>query len=159
MRLNIYEVKERYASNIYKAAFSIVRDHFDAEDVLQETLISYLHEKKEFDSDEHIKAWLLKTAINKAKNIRLSFWKRNRVSLETYMENIPFAQPQDRDLFAALMKLPESNRIVLHLFYYEGYSVKEISNILRISEGTVKSRMARGKEKLRKRITEEWEDE
>ena len=51
MRRDIYEVTEKYASNIYKAAFSIVRDHFDAEDVLQETLISYLHEKKEFDSE------------------------------------------------------------------------------------------------------------
>ena len=59
MQGDIYEVTEKYASNIYKAAFSIVRDHFDAEDVLQETLISYLHEKKEFDSEEHIKAWLL----------------------------------------------------------------------------------------------------
>ena len=159
MRRDIYEVTEKYASNIYKAAFSIVRDHFDAEDVLQETLISYLHEKKEFDSDEHIKAWLLKTAINKAKNIRLSFWKRNRVSLEEYMESIPFTETRDRNLFTALMKLPASNRIILHLFYYEGYSIKEISSILHISEGTVKSRMARGKEKLRKQITEEWEDE
>ena len=75
------------------------------------------------------------------------------------MESIPFTETRDRNLFTALMKLPASNRIILHLFDYEGYSIKEISSILHISEGTVKSRMARGKEKLRKQITEEWEDE
>lgn len=159
MRLNIYEVREQFASNIYKAAFSVLRNHDDAEDVLQETLISYLHEKKDFASAEHIRAWLLRTALNKAKNIRASFWRKNRISLEEYMESIPFQKPEDKEVFAALMKLPQNYRIVLHLFYYEGYSIRDISGILHISEGTVKSRMARGRDRLRKMITEEWEDE
>lgn len=158
MRISVEEVYSTYARNIYNAAFSITANAEDAKDVLSDTLIRYLHTETEFDSAEHLKAWLLRTAINRAKDIRRAFWNRNRVSFEEYMEEIPAAD-SSKELLDALMRLPVRYRSVLHLYYYEGYSQKEISALLRIPEGTVNSRMSAARKKLRKILEEDWDDE
>ena len=77
---------ERYQKHLYAIAFNICRNQQDAEDVVQDTFIQYHTYKKEFDTEEHIRAWLIRVAINKAKNITRSFWHRNKCNLEEYME-------------------------------------------------------------------------
>lgn len=139
MRLPLEEVYEKYGKNIYNASFSITGNVQDAEDVLSETLISYLHTEKQFESAEHLKAWLLRVALNKAKDMNKSFWHKKRISFEDYMNEIPINKEENRELLSAVMKLKVRLREVVHLYYYEGYSVKEISNLLRIPEGTVKA--------------------
>ena len=69
---------ERYQKHLYAIAFNICRNQQDAEDVVQDTFIQYHTYKKEFDTEEHIRAWLIRVAINKAKNITRSFWHRNK---------------------------------------------------------------------------------
>ena len=81
---------ERYQQNMFAAALSACKDPQDAEDAVQEALLAYHTSGKEFESEEHIRAWLLRVAINKAKNMRMSFWKKHKVSLEDYMESISF---------------------------------------------------------------------
>lgn len=121
---------ERYQKHLYAIAFNICRNQQDAEDVVQDTFIQYHTYKKEFDTEEHIRAWLIRVAINKAKNITRSFWHRNKCNLEEYMETLTFETPESETLFDTVMKLPEKYWIVLHLFYYEDYTTQEISDIL-----------------------------
>ena len=159
MKPSVQEIYETYSRSIYDASFSITGSSHDAEDILQETLISYLQYKKDFSSTEHLKAWLLRVAINKSRDLKRRFWNRNRVSFEDYLNDVFQTESEDKELLTALMKFPEKQRIVLHLHYYEGYSVSEISSLLKIPEGTVKSRMTNGRNALKELLKEENSDE
>lgn len=121
--------------------------------------IQYHTYKKEFDTEEHIRAWLIRVAINKAKNITRSFWHRNKCNLEEYIETLTFETPESETLFDTVMKLPEKYRIVLHLFYYEDYTTQEISDILHLSVSNVKTRLSRGRALLKETLKEEWNDD
>lgn len=156
MKLTVDESYRRFADNVFAAAFSICRSKADADDAVQETFIKYISAKDDFKDEEHIKAWLLRTGINKAKDISRSFFRRNTVAWEDYMNDLEFESPEDSGLFEAVMKLPDKYRIVIHLFYYEDYSISEIANTLRRSEGTVKSQLSRGRGFLKDILTEEW---
>ena len=159
MKLPVQDIMGKYKNNIYAAAFSICADAGDAEDVVQETFIQYYMTHKNFESEQHIRAWLLRVAINKSKNICSSFWRKNRMPLEEYMETLTFETKESRDLFEEVMKLPEKYRVVVHLFYYEDYSVKEIAAILKTTENNVKVRLSRGRTMLKETLKEGWEDE
>ena len=159
MRIPVQELVEVYKDNIYAAAFSICKNAADAEDVVQDTFLQYYLSKKQFDDEKHVRYWILRVAINKAKNIQLSFRRKNETTLEEYIETLTFETPESRDLFAEVMKLPEKYRVVIHLFYYEDYSVKEIAKILRTTESSVKVRLSRGRAKLKDSLKEGWEDE
>lgn len=159
MRLQTEYLVERYQESIFRAAFSIVKNCADAEDMVQDTFLQYLRSDREFDSEEHIKAWLLRTAINKAKNLRMAFWHRNKVSLEDYLATIPFENPMDHELIDAVLSLPQKYRLVVHLYYYEDYSVKEIAAVLTLSESAVKNRLLRGRQMLKNMLKEEWNDD
>ena len=159
MRQTVPVLVERWGDSLFRAAFAICRNPQDAEDVVQETLLAYYRSDKEFDSDEHIRAWLIRVALNKAKNATVCFWRRNRRSLEDYMDSLTFEADSDRELLDAVLRLPERYRIALHLFYYEDYSIKEIAALLKLSEGAVKSRLSRARGMLRRQLTEGWQDE
>ena len=159
MRIPVQELVEMYKDNIYAAAFNICKSAADAEDVVQDTFLQYYMTKKEFDDEKHIRYWILRVAINKAKNIQSSFRRKNEMSLEDYVETLTFETPESRELFEEVMKLPEKYRVVIHLFYYEDYSVKEIAKILRTTESSVKVRLSRGRAKLKDSLKEGWEDE
>lgn len=159
MKQSIQELVASYQNNLYAVAFSICKNAEDAEDVVQETFIRYYTSNKEFENEQHIRAWLIRVVINKAKNVNHTFWRRNKVSLEEYMETLVFKTPESRDLFETVMKLPEKYRIVIHLFYYEDYAIREIADILKISESNVKVRLSRGRKLLKEALKEEWNDD
>ncbi|MBQ9625434.1 MAG: sigma-70 family RNA polymerase sigma factor [Clostridia bacterium] len=158
MKPKVDEVYKKYANNVFSAAFCICKSKADAEDVTQDAFIKYCSHKKEFADENHIKAWLLRTAINRAKDIKASFWQRNRVSLEEYMAELEFEEPKDEQLFKAVMALPQKYRTAIHLYYYEDYAVKEIADLLKASVGTVKSQLSRGRTLL-KNTVEDWKDD
>jgi len=155
MRLATEVLIERYQDNVYAAAYSVCRNAADAEDIVQDTFIQYHTSDSEFDSEQHIRAWLLRVAVNKAKNVSRSFRRRASVPLEEYMATLPFEAPEDRDLFSHVMRLPARYRIVIHLFYYEDYSVRDIAGILHISEGNVRVRLTRGRKLLGAQLQQE----
>ena len=158
MRIQTESLVSGFQQNMFAAALSACGDTQDALDAVQDTLLAYHTSDKEFESEEHIHAWLLRVAINKAKNMHRSFWKKHKVSLEDYMETLVFETEEDIGLFEALMKLPEKYRIVIHLFYYEDYSVREIGKILRRNENTVMSQLSRGRKMLKEMLKEDWND-
>lgn len=159
MRPSIEVLFERYRNNLYVAAFSVCKNAQDAEDVVQETFLQYWTQKKEFESEQHVRAWLLRVAINKAKNKCNSYFRKNTLPLEDYIETLTFPTEASSGLFEAVMELPEKYRIVIHLFYYEDYSVKEIANILKLTPGNVKVRLSRGRALLDNTLKEVWTDD
>ena len=144
-----------YGDMVYRLAYAQTRSRHDADDIFQEVFLQTVRKRPVFDSVEHEKAWLLRVAINRAKDVSGAFWRRNRVSWESYMDELEFVQPEDRSLFEAVMRLPEKYRIVIHLFYYEDYSVEEISAVLHRRGGTVKSQLSRGRKLLKSMLTED----
>mgnify|MGYP002510774826 FL=1 len=159
MRQSLHELAAMYQDNLFAVAFNICQNTRDAEDVIQDTFVQYYTTKKEFDSEEHIRAWLIRVAVNKAKNVTRTFWRRNKVSIEDFTEMLAFETPKSETLFETVMQLPEKYRIVIHLYYYEDYSVGEIAKILKLSESNVKTRLMRGRAKLREVLKEEWDDD
>lgn len=107
---------EEYQNNIFAAAFSICKNAQDAEDVVQDTFIQYMLNNKDFESEVHIRAWLLRVAINKAKNKNNTFFKRKSLPLKNYIETFTFESKESSEIFETVMTLPEKYRIVIHLF-------------------------------------------
>ena len=158
MAIDIMEICTKYGDRLYAAAFNITRQRQDAEDAVQEALLRLFRSDKEFESEEHIKAWLIRVTINIAKSTCTSFWHRNRVPYEDYMDEIPFEDESDRDLMEAVLSLPDKYRIIVHLHYYEGYKTREIADTLKLSENTVKTRLLQSRKLLKTKL-EGWQDE
>lgn len=152
------EICTKYGDRLYAAAFNITRQRQDAEDAVQEALLRLYRSDKEFESEEHVKAWLIRVTINIAKSTCTSFWHRNRVPYEDYMDEIPFEEESDRDLMEAVLSLPDKYRIIVHLYYYEGYKTREIADTLKLSENTVKTRLLQSRKLLKNKL-EGWQDE
>ena len=159
MRESVDVLIDKYKNNLYVIAFNICKNVQDSEDVVQDTFIQYISLKKDFETEQHIRAWLIRVAINKAKNKNKTFFRRNILPLEDYMDTLTFESDESSELFEKVMGLSEKFRIVIHLFYYEDYSIKEISNILRISESNVKVRLSRGRMLLKNTLKEVWEED
>ena len=158
MTMDFDNIYDRYSDRLYAAAFNICRQQQDAEDAVQDAFIRLYHSHKDFESEEHIKAWLLRVTINAAKSTKRLFWNRMRSSYEEYMDSLVFEEESDKGLMEEVLKLPEKYRIVIHLFYFEEYKVKEIAEILNTSENTVKTRLLNGRRILKDKL-EGWEDE
>ena len=158
MAIDIMEICTKYGDRLYATAFNITRQRQDAEDAVQEALLRLLKSDKEFESEEHIKAWLIRVTINIAKSTCTSFWHRNRVPYEDYMDDIPFEDENDKDLMEAVLSLPDKYRIIVHLHYYEGYKTREIADTLKLSENTVKTRLLQSRKLLKAKL-EGWQDE
>lgn len=122
----------------------------NAKDVYGETffqLLKYLRKGGDFRDAEHEKAWLIRTAINCSKVVLRTYRSDNAdISEREFAARIV---SETSDVYDAVMRLPEKYRVVIHLYYYEGYRVKEIAALLGKKEGTVKAQLARGREKLK----------
>lgn len=153
------ELVERYRDNLFAIAFNVCKNAADADDIVQDTFLQYYLTRKKFDNEQHIRAWLIRVTVNKAKNINRSFWRQHKRPLEEYIETLVFTEPGDRELFETVMELPEKYRIVIHLYYYEDYSVNEIAKVLKLTESNVKVRLLRGRQMLREALKEEWEND
>lgn len=150
---------DRYANTVYRVALSIVNSPQDAEDVVQTTFLKLLIGKQEFQDEEHIRRWLIRVAVNECNSLFRSFWRSKVDHLEEWAAEPEFSIEERQDLYQAVRYLPAKCRIVIHLFYYEGYSSKEIAELLHIREATVRTRLVRARKLLRQRLKEAWEDE
>ena len=159
MRMETQALAKTYRDRLFAAAFQVCGNAADAEDAAQEALLRYHISEKQFESEQHIRAWLLRVAINCAKNVSRSFFRRNTVPLEDYMDSLEFDSGESRQIFREVMNLPETYRLVIHLYYYEDYSVAEIGRILALTESNVKVRLSRGRQLLKKALQEVWDDE
>ena len=116
MRLPVEMLVERYHQNLFAVAFNVCKNREDAEEVVQDAFIQYHLKRLDFQSEEHIRAWLIRVTINKAKNAARTFWWRHRTSLEETMAALTFDDQESERLFEAVIALPQKYRIVVHLF-------------------------------------------
>mgnify|MGYP003290022302 CR=1 FL=1 len=138
----------KYKNTVYSVIFNYVRNTDDSSDLTQDVFIKLLESGIDYESDEHLKAWLIRVAINLSKN-RLKY--NSKFSSEEIPELPYYDKHNDEsDLLSAVMSLPEKYRVPLHLFYYEDYTNKQIGDILGSPESTIKIRIKRGREKLKK---------
>ena len=144
------EIVEKYADMIYRIAYQKVLNRYDAEDIVQDVFVKLLSNKSYFRDEEHMKAWLIRVTINLCINYNKSLAKQKTVSVEQL--DIPFTQ-QETGVLEELYLLPEDERNILYLYYYEGYKIREIAKILRQKQNTINSKLTRARNKL-KRIME-----
>lgn len=148
-------IAEQYTDIVYRAAISYCKNKNDAEDAVQNTFVKLLKTDTEFNDDEHIRKWLIRVAVNECKNMWKSFWRRNVTSFEELEKEPEYIESDKTELFSEVMKLPQKYRVVLHLYYYEGYCVKEIARLVEISECNVQTRLMRARNKLKLQLEEE----
>lgn len=151
--MDLSQCVEAYTDLIVRTAFTYVKNRADAQDIAQDVFLALLLNKKEFSSDEHQKAWLLRVAINKSKNHLRSHWFSKKVPLEQELAELSTEQS---GVLEAVMQLPEKYRTPLHLHAYVGYSIKEIAELLGKKESTIGTRLSRAKEKLGAILGEEY---
>ena len=116
MRMETQALAVAHRDRLFAAAFQVCGNAADAEDAAQEALLRYHTSEKQFESEQHIRAWLLRVAINCAKNVSRSFWRRNTLPLEDYMDSLEFDSGESREIFREVMGLPEKYRLVIHLY-------------------------------------------
>lgn len=141
------QVMDRYGTMVYRLAYSYLRSNADAEDIYQDVFLRYYQKRPVFESEEHRKSWLLRVTINRGKSYAASTWFRHTVPLE---ECISFPEPEEQHLDEALMQLSGKDRTLVHLFYYEGLSIREISDLLSRKESTVRTQLTRARKRLGK---------
>lgn len=148
---------DRYGNSILRLAYSYLHNLSDAEDILQDTLLKYIQAAPAFESDGHEKAWLLTVAANLSKN-KLQYLRLRQT--DELDETLAAQEREDLHyVWEAVRQLPDNYREVIHLFYQEGYSTREISAILRRKESTVRSDLKRGRDKLREILKEDCDFE
>lgn len=154
MRTNaeIERVVNEYATMLLRVAYSQLNNRTEAEDAVQEVLLKYMEKAPVFQSEEHEKAWLLRVTVNHCKNHLASAWFRKRADLD---EGIPALDNEELEVVSAVSALPAKYRAVVHLYYFEGYSTKEIAEILHSRPNTVSSRLSRARALLAKALKEE----
>ena len=145
---------ETYSPMLLRLACTRLENPADAEDVVQEVFLKLLTARPSFRDAEHEKAWLIRTTLHRAADLRKAASRRSVPLEEALLASAP--EPEDR-LLAAVRALPEKYGAVIHLHYYEGYSLKEIGKLLGLPAATVGTRLARGRERLRQSLKEEIE--
>lgn len=135
-----------YGATVYRLAMVYLGRQADAEDVTQEAFCRLLWKAPAFADKEREKRWLLQVTANLCKDQLKGFWRRRAAALEA---DIPAVCPEDRGVLEAILELPEIYRGPIHLHYYEGYSVAEVADILKLSQSAVKMRLKRGRARLK----------
>lgn len=149
------EKYDKYIGMVYRTAFTYFGNKYDAEDIVSDVFIKYFTHKQVFDSEEHEKAWLMRVTVNRCKDILKSFRIKKSVPLEE-TNIISTDENNDDDLLCdAVMRLPKNYRLAIHLYYYEGYTTKEISQITGKSDQTIRTRLSRARKMLREKLGKE----
>lgn len=143
----------QFMNDVYRVAFTYCKNHMDAEDITQNTFLKLYQTEKEFESEEHLKNWLLKVCVNNALDLKRNKWN----SRESISEFLVYEEKErhNLELAEAIDKLSAKNRLIILLYYYYGYSVKEIAQMTDIRESAVQNRMQRARNKLKAYLQED----
>ncbi len=128
---------------LFRICLVMLKNYADAEDAVSETMLRYIEKKPVFKSDEHEKAWLIKVCKNKCMDI---LRQRKRTEAESEHKSTAFFTEKENDVYEALIGVPEKYRLVLTLYYIEGYSTEEIAGIIKRTPSAVKMRLKKGRE-------------
>ena len=146
-----------YGDTVYRVAYHALNNPQDAEDVMQTVLLRLYECEKKFESEEHIKHWLLRVAVNESRKVLRSVWRRTSVPLEDWQEAAAPEDPEKAEVLEAVMALEPKYRLAVYLYYYEGLSVAETARAMKSNVSTVQTWLLRARERLRKELGEEEE--
>jgi len=142
----VEEIVKRQEDKLFRAAIVIMRNKADAEDILQDVFVKLVEKSPQFESLEHETAWLIKVTVNLCKSrLRSHWWKKTVPLFDAY----PAQTDEQQDITQAILALPSKYRIVINLFYYQGYSTREIAEIVERKESTVRKDLTRARRMLK----------
>ena len=151
-------IYNKYYSMLLNIANKYVRNYPDSEDIVQEVFIKFYKNNKTFEEDEMIKYYLIRLTINYSLNV-IKHEKKQLIDNE-YINNLPDTSNSEErnenkeEIYNCICLLKDNYKTIIILYYYEKYSLKQISNILKISESNASTRLNRAREKLKKIIEE-----
>lgn len=148
------ELVAMYAKVIYRIAYSRLHNVHDAEDITQEVFLKYIKADKTFHDEDHRRMWLIRVTVNAINSLTTSAWRRHAVPFED-ADALVCTNPEFPGIEDALEQLPEKYRIPIHLFYFEDMTIHQIASVLDCAEGTVKSLLSRGRNKLKSLLKED----
>jgi RNA polymerase sigma factor (sigma-70 family) len=144
----LLQIYNRHVDTVYRVCFMYMKNKPDTEDMVQNTFIRLMKDKTVFESAEHEKAWLIRTAVNLCKDHFRHWWSKT-VGID-HASEIAVEQPFDTDSnLEAVMALPSKYRTAVYLYYYEGYSTAEIAKLLKKSPSTVRGYLHNGRKLLK----------
>ena len=144
-KISASEAFKKHSDMVYRLAVARVKNKYDADDILQEVFLRFIKVKDKVENDEHLKALLIRITINCSKSMLSSSWFKRTESLSESFGVLD----EYSDTLDAVLRLPKKYRTVIHLHYYMGYSVNEISSILKSKPSTVKSQLHRARKQLK----------
>lgn len=154
--ISFEEAVKVFSDTVYRVSLNILKNSEDSKDVMQNVFLRYFKHQHTFKSEEHIKAWLIRVAVNESKRYLKIYNKNESVSLEEVANTLFAENKEDGEIFTAVMSLDEKYRTVILLYYYEGYDVKEIAQILKRNSATVRTQLSRARELLKPKLKEDF---
>lgn len=148
----IEKAVKTYSKSMLKASYSVLGSVSDSEDAVQDAFVKLIEKKPSFKDAEHEKAWLLRVTINISKNMLKASHRKNL----PIIEDIPYEQ-NNNDVLQYVLCLEEKYRTIIHLYYYEGYSIKEIASIMNLPGATVGTRLSRARSILKTMLKGDFE--
>ena len=145
------EVIERFGDMLFRLAMMRVRNRSDAQDICQDVFLRWYTYEGEFESDEHLKAWLIRVALNCTNSLLTSTWFKRTDPLP---ESLAAADSRESEVWSAVMSLSKTDRTVIYLYYYEEIPTAEIARLTNTTEATVRSRLSRARGRLKEILKE-----
>ena len=156
----ISDLLDKYGDMVLRIAYTYLKNRADAEDIVQDVFLRIIDKKPSFNDENHEKSWLIRATINMCKNKVNLFWNKNKCSIDDVQEfAVSDKYNTDTSVFQAVMALGEKYRVVVYMYYYEGYSTPEIAKVIGKSETTIRSLLHRARNKLKDMLKEDYDFE
>ena len=156
----ISDLLDKYSDMVLRIAYTNLKNRADAEDIVQDVFLRIIDKKPSFNDESHEKSWLIRATINMCKNKVNMFWNKNKCSIDDVQEfAVSDKYNTDTSVFQAVMALGEKYRVVVYMYYYEGYSTPEIADVIGKNETTIRSLLHRARNKLKDMLKEDYDFE
>lgn len=156
----ISDLLDKYGDMVLRIAYTYLKNRADAEDIVQDVFLRIIDKKPSFNDESHEKSWLIRATINMCKNKVNMFWNKNKCSIDDVQEfAVSDKYNTDTSVFQAVMALGEKYRVVVYMYYYEGYSTPEIADVIGKNETTIRSLLHRARNKLKDMLKEDYDFE
>ena len=156
----ISDLLDKYSDMVLRIAYTYLKNRADAEDIVQDVFLRIIDKKPSFNDESHEKSWLIRATINMFKNKVNMFWNKNKCSIDDVQEfAVSDKYNTDTSVFQAVMALGEKYRVVVYMYYYEGYSTPEIADVIGKNETTIRSLLHRARNKLKDMLKEDYDFE
>lgn len=147
------EIYQRNVDRVYRICLVYLESLSEAEDATQEIFIKFLTNPRDFKNEDHEKAWFIVVAKNYCKDSLKSWWRSRRIDIESLPEiSCGDEKTNLTDVLEKLLSLPKKYKIAMYLYYYEEYSIKQISEILNRKESTIQTQLFRGRNLLKEKL-------